>query len=105
MSDWNCLRVEELGAVGLIRLHRPEALNALNAEIMEELVRALEQMDAELAAMLRPRVERLGYLGEFFRCTAHQPEALKHFLGLTEALKQGISLENRYFPNYTEAEI
>lgn len=51
---------------------------------------SLAQMDAELAAMLRPRVERLGYLGEFFQCAAHQPEPLKHFYRLTEALKQAL---------------
>jgi len=34
--------------------------------------------------MLRPRVERLGYLGEFFRYTAHQPQALISFLDFTE---------------------
>ncbi len=26
--------------------------------------------------VLRPRVERLGYLGESFQCAAHQPDAL-----------------------------
>ncbi len=44
--SWTCLQVEEHGAVGLIRLHRPEVLNALNAVIMEELVTCLEQLDA-----------------------------------------------------------
>src|SRR2546421_525674 len=48
---------------------------------------ALEQMDAALAALLQPRMERLGYLGEFFRCAAHQPEPLQHFLRFTESLK------------------
>lgn len=48
------------------------------------------EMPPALAAMLRPRVERLGYLGEFFRCTAHQPEALMSFIALTEALKEAL---------------
>ncbi len=48
------------------------------------------EMRPDLAAMLRPRVERLGYLGEFFRCTAHQPEALISFLQFTEILKQAL---------------
>jgi alkylhydroperoxidase family enzyme len=43
-----------------------------------------------LQARLRPRVERLGYLGEFFQVAAHQPEALSHFIDFTEALKHGI---------------
>lgn len=50
----------------------------------------LDQMDAELAEMLRPRVERLGYLGEFFQCTANSPEPLKHFYRLTESLKKAL---------------
>jgi alkylhydroperoxidase family enzyme len=36
-------------------------------------------------------MERLGYLGEFFQCTAHQPEALLSFLELTEHLKHALS--------------
>jgi enoyl-CoA hydratase len=44
--SWNTLKVEEHGAVAWLELHRPQALNALNAEIMEELTRCLEQMDA-----------------------------------------------------------
>jgi len=43
-----------------------------------------------LAQRLRPRVERLGYLGEFFRCAAQQPKALLAFLDLTEALKEAL---------------
>jgi alkylhydroperoxidase family enzyme len=50
----------------------------------------LDQMDAELAAMLRPRVERLGYLGEFFQCASNSPEPLKHFYRLTESLKKAL---------------
>jgi hypothetical protein len=49
-----------------------------------------EEMAPELAAMLRPRVERLGYLGEFFRYTAHQPQALISFLDFTEDLKKAL---------------
>src|SRR5216684_4295787 len=44
----------------------------------------------DLAALLRPRVERLGYLGEFFRYAAHQPKALMSFLEFTEDLKQAL---------------
>jgi alkylhydroperoxidase family enzyme len=49
-----------------------------------------DQMPAELTAFLRPRVERLGYLGEFFQCTAHQPAALLSFLEFTEHLKHAL---------------
>ena len=40
--------------------------------------------------MLRPRVIRLGYPGEFFQCAASQPEALICFQEFTEALKKAI---------------
>ncbi len=48
----------------------------------------LEAMPPPLADALRPRVERLGYLGEFFRCAANAPDALRAFHLFTEALKQ-----------------
>src|SRR5258708_39557380 len=47
-------------------------------------------MPAELAEMLRPRVERLGYLGEFFQGAANQPEVLVAFQRYTEALKRAL---------------
>ena len=59
---------------------------------MDNLIPKLsqEEMAPELADMLRPRVERLGYLGEFFRYTAHQPQALMSFLDFTEDLKKAL---------------
>ena len=45
-------------------------------------------MPPALAEALRPRVERLGYLGEFFRCAANAPDALLAFNQFTEALKR-----------------
>jgi alkylhydroperoxidase family enzyme len=59
---------------------------------MTELIPRLspEQMPPELAARLRPRVERLGYLGEFFRCAAHQPRALLSFMAFTDDLKEAL---------------
>ncbi len=50
----------------------------------------LEDMQPELAAYLRPRVARLGYLGEMFKCAAHAPEVLLAFMHLTDALKQAL---------------
>lgn len=38
---------EQDGALGIITLHRPKVLNALNHELMEELVNALEDFDNE----------------------------------------------------------
>lgn len=51
---------------------------------------SLAQMHEKLATMLAPRVERLGYLGEFFQCAANQPEALMCFQNFTESLKQAL---------------
>jgi alkylhydroperoxidase family enzyme len=45
------------------------------------------QLDPRLAAVLRSRVERLGYLGEFFQCAAHAPGALAAFIAFTDAAK------------------
>ena len=44
----------------------------------------------ELREMLGPKMDRLGYLGEFFQCTAHQPQVLMSFITLTEELKQAL---------------
>lgn len=52
--------------------------------------RSLDEMPEPLAAALRPRVERLGYLGEFFQCAANAPDALFAFQQLTEALKAAL---------------
>lgn len=51
---------------------------------------SLEEMPEKLAEMLKPRVQRLGYLGEFFQCAANQPEALMRFQDFTEALKHAL---------------
>src|SRR5438309_4858535 len=41
------IQVEQHGRVGLIRLNRPQALNALNARLNDELGRAVEAFDAD----------------------------------------------------------
>lgn len=50
-----------------------------------------DELPDDLREQLRPRYERLGYLGEFFQLGAHQPAALGHFVGFTEALKNALS--------------
>jgi len=50
----------------------------------------MEQLDPQLRETLRSRVERLGYLGEFFKCTGHAPHVLRHFMEMTEALKKAV---------------
>jgi alkylhydroperoxidase family enzyme len=49
-----------------------------------------EELGGELQVLLAPRVERLGYLGEFFQLAAHQPEALVGFVRFSEALKAAL---------------
>jgi len=49
-----------------------------------------DDLDDRLAVRLAPRVERLGYLGEFFQCGANQPDALAHFIDFTESSKAGL---------------
>ena len=51
---------------------------------------AFDQLRPDLAEVLAPRVQRLGYLGEFFRVAGHQPSALKGFVEFTEAAKSGL---------------
>ncbi len=46
-----------------------------------------EDFPDSVASRLAPRVKRLGYLGEFFKCTVHQPEALAAFIDFTETGK------------------
>jgi hypothetical protein len=48
---------------------------------------AWEEFPPEVAERLESRVKRLGYLGEFFRCAVHQPEALAAFIDFTETGK------------------
>jgi len=49
MTTYNTVQVETHGRVGLIRLHRPQALNALNAELAGELNTAINAFDADPA--------------------------------------------------------
>jgi alkylhydroperoxidase family enzyme len=59
---------------------------------MSDLIPRLrrEKLHPDLQAYLRPRIERLGYLGEFFQCAGHQPEALLSFLEYTDHLKHAL---------------
>jgi AhpD family alkylhydroperoxidase len=49
-----------------------------------------DELDEDLKSKLGSRVERLGYLGEFFQVGAVQPTALGHFIEFTEALKDAL---------------
>jgi hypothetical protein len=52
-----------------------------------------DAMAPELAAYLDPRIKRLGYLGEWFRCAGHAPQVLLAFLRFTDALKDALPLK------------
>ena len=63
MSDeksYQNILVRSEGRVGVVQLNRPKVLNALNAEIMSEMVDALEQFDAseEIGCMVLTGNER-----------------------------------------------
>jgi enoyl-CoA hydratase len=47
MASYECIIVETKGRVGLIRLNRPQALNALNAQVIRELGSALDTFEAD----------------------------------------------------------
>ncbi|MEZ5816866.1 MAG: enoyl-CoA hydratase [Hyphomicrobiaceae bacterium] len=47
MASYECIIVETKGRVGLIRLNRPQALNALNAQLIGELGAALDAFEAD----------------------------------------------------------
>ena len=47
MTSYETLLVEQRGAVTLITLNRPQALNALNSQVLAELIAALEAFDAD----------------------------------------------------------
>ncbi len=46
-SPYTTLRVSRDGGAALVRLHRPQALNALNAQLLEELMACLDVLEAE----------------------------------------------------------
>ncbi len=49
MADYETLLVEVRGGVTLITLNRPQALNALNGQVLSELIAALAAFDADPA--------------------------------------------------------
>jgi hypothetical protein len=47
-----------------------------------------DELEPSLKEVFRPRVERLGYLGEFFKVMSHAPETMGGFYTITESLKK-----------------
>jgi enoyl-CoA hydratase len=44
---YDCINTETLGAVGIVQLNRPKALNALNEQLIREMNAALDAFDAD----------------------------------------------------------
>src|SRR3954452_11415855 len=49
MSDYENILVEQRGAVTLVTLNRPQALNALNTQVLKELTEVFAAYDANAA--------------------------------------------------------
>jgi enoyl-CoA hydratase len=47
MTDYSTILVEKRGAVTLVTLNRPQALNALNSQVLAELIAAFGKYDAD----------------------------------------------------------
>ena len=47
MSEYNTILVEQRGAVTLVTLNRPQALNALNSEVLKELIQVFAAYDSD----------------------------------------------------------
>jgi alkylhydroperoxidase family enzyme len=50
----------------------------------------LPDLRADLAEYLTPRVKRLGYLGELFKCAGSAPGVILTFMQFTDALKDAL---------------
>lgn len=50
----------------------------------------MEDLRPDLAGYLEPRVKRLGYLGELFKCAGNAPEVILEFMRFTDALKDAL---------------
>ena len=53
--------------------------------------KSAEELDPSLREFLKPTVDRLGYLGEFFQVAAHVPGAIPAFMQYTGAVKAKLS--------------
>src|SRR4029078_3500370 len=50
----------------------------------------MDQLAPNVQQTLAARVKRLGYLGEFFKCSGHNPDVLVSFMEMTKHLKHAL---------------
>lgn len=50
----------------------------------------VDELDPAVRQRLQSKIDRLGYLGDFFQVTAHQPESLAAFIDYTDATKRAL---------------
>jgi hypothetical protein len=50
----------------------------------------MDNLREDVAQYLEPRVKRLGYLGELFKCAGNAPDVILTFMHFTDALKEGL---------------
>jgi len=53
---------------------------------------SFDELPPAIADRLRAKYDRLGYLGEFFARTAHQPDALAAFIDFTDFSKDALDM-------------
>jgi len=53
--------------------------------------KSIDELEPSLREFLKPTVDRLGYLGEFFQVAAHVPNAIPAFMQYTVAVKAPLS--------------
>ena len=54
MTEYNTILTENRGAVTLVTLNRPQALNALNSQVLKDLIEAFAAYDADVAKFFEP---------------------------------------------------
>src|SRR5216683_7397822 len=74
---------------------RSDEIMVLESIIEQDMSKRIPRLEmADLAPQVQKtlgaRVKRLGYLGEFFKCSGSNPDVLVSFMEMTEALKQAL---------------
>ena len=68
MTEYNTILVEQRGAVTLVTLNRPQALNALNSDVLRELIQVFAAMSDTWPAQAQRDRWQLGMGGRPDSC-------------------------------------